>query len=128
MAKMQFKHKPAASLSGGVEDTMKDTEPEKQYMTLYNGHTHEEIVSAIEAENDLYKSVNRGMGMLFSPEEIISGSVTGQKANSITQAKPRYDPKRYQVLVNAIKKKYGVSDSDITKRVHSTKKKLQKKN
>ena len=70
-----------------------------QVSDKYAGHTENELYEAIAHIDNLYCCVLKVLTMLFSREYIVSHSVTGQRANSTTVAKPKFDDRLYSSTI-----------------------------
>lgn len=94
---------------------------------LYNSLTRSQLVDAISHTDGLYTAVKILILMLFPESYILSHSITGKPSNSKVEAKPPFDTRLYNILLTIIKEKYGLSAKEITAKVHSVQKWVQKK-
>lgn len=92
----------------------------------YNGHTEMELRSMIEHVDGLFDSCKKLLLALFPNEYIISHSVTGRRANTMTEPKPKFETRLYDCFSKLIKEKFKVKDTEITQKVQSIQKFLKK--
>ncbi|XP_045178479.1 uncharacterized protein LOC123538438 [Mercenaria mercenaria] len=66
---------------------------------------------------------------LFSTDYITTHSVTGRRANTSTEPKPKFDPRLYACLSKVLKEKFpGTKDTEITLKVRAVQKECKKAN
>ena len=95
-----------------------------QMIDRYAGHTVNELSEAIAHTDNLYACVLQILTMLFSREYIVSHSVTGQRVNSSTAAKPKFDDRLYSIFLQVIGSKFlALKKVEITAKVQSIQKK-----
>ena len=77
--------------------------------------------------DELYPAVKQLMLMLFPEDYIVSHSISGKASNSQSRAKPPFDGRLFQVMINILKEKFDVTTKEITEKVHSVQKFIMKK-
>jgi hypothetical protein len=92
-------------------------------MQHYDGHTEIELRSFVDG---LFTSFKKLLLALFPNEYIISHSVTGRPANTMTEPKPKFDCRLYDCFSKLIKEKFHVKDAEITLKVQNVQKLLKK--
>lgn len=85
-----------------------------------------ELRSMIEHVDGLFNSCKKLLLALFPNEYIISHSVTGLHANTMTEPKPKFDSRLYDCFSKLIKEKFHVKYTEITLKVQSVQKLLKK--
>ena len=93
---------------------------------LFNNHTKSELQDAVAHTDKLYNAIKIPMLMLFPEKYIKAHSISGKPSNNKQAAKPPLDARLYRILVEIIKAKYGTSTKEITAKVHSVRKWVQK--
>lgn len=95
---------------------------------MYNGYTLAQLRDSISHSDTVFESCHEILLKLFTKEYILSHSVSGQRPNSTTKAKPKFDGRLYGALKTLIKEKFaGLKDADITTKVQAVQKKYKKK-
>ena len=77
--------------------------------------------------DDLYPAVKILLLKLFPEAYIVSHSVSGKASNSKNHAKPPFDSRLYGVMLCILKEKFGSSSKEVTEKVHSVQKFINKK-
>ncbi|XP_063441976.1 histone-lysine N-methyltransferase, H3 lysine-79 specific-like [Mytilus trossulus] len=95
--------------------------------SLYNSYSRSQLEDFISHIDSLYTAVKTLLLQLFPESYILSHSVSGKAANTKTVAKPQFDSRLYGVFVKILKEKFGSTTKEITEKVHSVQKYLQKK-
>lgn len=97
--------------------------------SVYKGYTENGLLDAISHIDSLYECVHHILLLLFPLEYIITHSVTGQKPNSTTPSKPKFDGRLYGLFLRVIKNKFNkIKDTEITSKVQTVQKKYRKQN
>lgn len=94
---------------------------------LYNNCTRSELQDSIGHMDKLYPAVKILLLKLFPESYIVSHSVSGKASNSKCSAKPAFDARLYGIMITTLKEKFGSSTKEITEKVHSVQKYLQRK-
>ncbi|XP_053379190.1 uncharacterized protein LOC128548431 [Mercenaria mercenaria] len=87
----------------------------------------QELEEIIKRQKNAYMAVEAGMCHLFTTEEINTHSATGKKPNRSTPAKPKFDPWRYDLMAELVKKHFGISNKEIILKTQNVKRKFAKK-
>ncbi|XP_069499943.1 uncharacterized protein [Ambystoma mexicanum] len=93
---------------------------------VYSGTIENMLNQTVLNSKDGFEAVKNSMKLLFSDDEILACSVTGQKARSAIKAKPRFDPQRYGMMLRVVRRAFQMKVTDITKKVHSVQKTLKR--
>lgn len=93
----------------------------------FNGYTKSQLEDAVAHTDELYAGIKTLMLMLFPENYIITHSISGKPSNSKMEAKPELDSRLYNMLLSIVKQKFGTSSKDVTAKVQSVMKWVQKK-
>ena len=94
---------------------------------LLNNHTKSELQDAVAHIDKLYNAIKILTLMLFPEKYMKAHSISGKPSNNKQAAKPPLDARLYRILVEIIKDKYETSTKEITAKVHSVRKWVQKR-
>ncbi|XP_053405862.1 uncharacterized protein LOC128546157 isoform X3 [Mercenaria mercenaria] len=102
--------------------------PSQKPCEEYNGYTEPQLKDMICHEDSLFECCKKLLA-LFSTDYITTHSVTGRRANTSTEPKPKFDPRLYACLSKVLKEKFpGTKDTEITLKVRAVQKKCKKAN
>ena len=95
----------------------------------YNGYSEDQLHNMICHTDSVFDACEKLLLALFSTEYMISHSITGRRANTHTEAKPKIDERLYACFLKVIKAKFPVcKETEITSKVQAVQKKCKKMN